>query len=44
MTFSLVGRCARTDPIGELGRLWRSYEPLADEFVIRAADPDRAFL
>lgn len=29
------------DPIAELARLWRNYEPLAEEYVIRATDPDR---
>jgi uncharacterized Ntn-hydrolase superfamily protein len=29
-------------PIAALAALWREYEPWADEFVIRAVDPDRA--
>jgi len=29
-------------PIRELDRLWRSYEPLAEDYVTRAVDPDNA--
>jgi uncharacterized Ntn-hydrolase superfamily protein len=30
------------EPIRELSRLWSSYEPEADPYVVRAIDPDRA--
>lgn len=30
------------EPIRELSRLWSSYEPEADPYVVRAVDPDRA--
>lgn len=30
------------DPITVLNGLWESYRPVAEEFVIRACDPDRA--
>jgi uncharacterized Ntn-hydrolase superfamily protein len=30
------------EPIWELSRLWSSYEPEADPYVVRAVDPDRA--
>ena len=33
---------AADQPIAALAALWREYEPWADEFVIRAVDPDRA--
>ena len=30
------------DPIGQLTRLWKDYEPQMDDYVIRALDPDSA--
>jgi len=30
------------DPIGQLARLWKDYEPQMDDYVIRALDPDSA--
>jgi uncharacterized Ntn-hydrolase superfamily protein len=33
---------AADQPIAALAALWKEYEPWADEFVIRAVDPDRA--
>lgn len=30
------------DPIAALARLWQDYEPMADIYVARAVDPDRA--
>ena len=31
-----------TNPIGQLARLWKDYEPQMDDYVIRALDPDSA--
>jgi len=33
---------AHDQPIGALRLLWEEYEPWADEFVVRAVDPERA--
>ena len=33
---------ADNDPIGELHRLWRSYEPQMDDYILRAIDPSLA--
>lgn len=30
------------DPVGELRRIWRKYEPEVDNFILRVLDPDRA--
>ena len=30
------------DPVAELDRIWRKYEPEIDNFIVRVLDPDRA--
>ncbi|MNF05074.1 hypothetical protein D3C80_2047220 [compost metagenome] len=33
---------AEEDPIGELDKLWRAYEPQMQDYITRALDPTKA--
>ncbi|NQD92776.1 DUF1028 domain-containing protein, partial [Pseudomonas sp. CrR25] len=33
---------ADEDPLGELGKLWRAYQPQMRDYIVRALDPTRA--